>query len=251
MEHRAPLVSVETSQPMELVCTDYLTLEPSKGNVENILVITDHFTRLAHAVPTRNQTAKTTAQALYRFFLQYGFPVRLHSDQGRNFESETIRELCKLAGITKSHTTPYHPMGNGVCERFNKTLLDMLGTLDSKQKPDWKSFVEPLVHAYNASRHDSTGQAPFFLMFGRHPRLPVDVAMGVVPDRTQCDVRKAWAEYVRSLREKLQEAYKLASKASAKSSRRYKARYDQKVRGSSVHVGNKSACQKGRIPRQA
>ena len=215
------------------------SLEPSKGNIENILVITDHFTKLAHAVPTRNQTAKTTAQALYEFFLQYGFPMRLHSDQGRNFESEIIRELCKLTGITKSHTTPYHPMGNGVCERFNKTLLDMLGTLDSKQKEDWKSYVQPLVHAYNASRHDSTGQAPFFLMFGRHPRLPVDVAMGVVPQTTQSDVRNKGPKYIVQLRERLEEAYKLASKASTKSAQRYKAKYDQKIRGSGLSVGDR------------
>ena len=239
MVHRAPLVSIETTQPMELVCTDFLTLEPSKGNIENILVVTDHFTKLAHAVPTRNQTAKTTAQALYEFFFQYGFPKRLHSDQGRNFESEIIRELCKLTGIAKSHTTPYHPMGNGVCERFNKTLLDMLGTLDSKQKEDWKSYVKPLVHAYNASRHDSTGQAPFFLMFGRHPRLPIDVAMGVVPQATQSDVRNKGPKYIVQLRERLEEAYKLASKAATKSAQRYKAKYDQKIRGSGLSVGDR------------
>ncbi len=128
---RAPLVNIVTTQPLELVCMDYLTLEKSKGGYQNILVITDHFTKLATAIPTRNQTAKTTAEALFNsFILVYGLPQRFHSDQGANFESKLMEELCMLTGIQKSRTTPYHPMGNGITERFNRTLLDMLGTLE-------------------------------------------------------------------------------------------------------------------------
>ena len=120
---RAPLVNTQTSQPMELVCIDFLKLEHSKGGIENVLVVTDHFTKYAQAYPTRNQTASTTAN----FFVHYGFPRRLHSDQGRNFESKTIQQLCHLAGVHKSRTTPYHPMGNGIAERFNSTLLKHAG----------------------------------------------------------------------------------------------------------------------------
>ena len=110
--------------------------------------MTDHFTRYAQAFPTRNQLAKTTAKILFEnFVVHYGFPARIHSDQGRNFESSLIRELCSLAGVHKSRTTPYHPMGNGMVERFNQTLLKMLGTLEDHQKQDWKSYVAPLVHA--------------------------------------------------------------------------------------------------------
>ena len=89
--------------------------------------------------------------------LNIGFPARLHSYQGRNFESGVINELCALAGVDKTRTTPYHAMGNGMTERFNQTLLNMLGTLEDHQKEDWKSYVAPLVHSYNATRHDSTG----------------------------------------------------------------------------------------------
>ena len=84
---RAPLVNINTTYPLELVCFDYLTLEPSRGGISNILVITDHFTKYAMAIPTRNQTAKTTAEAFYNYFiLNFGIPTRLHSDQG-----ETLR----------------------------------------------------------------------------------------------------------------------------------------------------------------
>ena len=131
----AELVNITSSQPMELVCIDFLSLERSKGGFENILVITDHFTRYAQAFPTRNQEAKTTAKVLFdNFIVHYGFPARLHSDQGRNFESNVIKELCSLASVEKSRTTPYHPMGNGMVERFNQTLLNMLGTLKEHQK---------------------------------------------------------------------------------------------------------------------
>ena len=74
-------------------------------------------------------------------------------------------------------TTPYHPMTNGQCERFNRTLCDMLGTLETETETE--AFIHKLTHANNATRNSSTGYSPFFLMFGRHPRLPVDVAFGI------------------------------------------------------------------------
>ena len=114
---------------------DYLKIEPSKGNIENVLVITDHFTRYAQAFPSKTQTALTTAKLLWNnFILHYGFSEKIISDQGRNFESELIGHLCQLAGVQKLGTSPYHPQTNRQCERFNGTLLNMLGTLTPEQK---------------------------------------------------------------------------------------------------------------------
>ena len=88
---RAELVSVTTTQPLGVVCMDFMTLEPSKGNIQNILVLTDHFTKYAVEVPTKNQTVKTTADAIFNHFVvHYGLPQRLHSDQGANFCSKII-----------------------------------------------------------------------------------------------------------------------------------------------------------------
>ena len=223
---------------MELLCIDFLSLKRSKGGHEHILVVTDHFTRYAQAFPTRNQLAKTTAKILFEnFVVHYGFPARIHSDQGRNFESSLIKELCSLAGVHKSRTTPYHPMGNGMVERLNQTLLKMLGTLEDHQKQDWKSYVAPLVHAYNATRHDSTGFSPFFLMFGRHPRLAIDAYLGLNSSQeSECTSRE---HYASKLKKRLDFAYKVASKEANKNATRLKSNYDGKVREATLGVGDR------------
>lgn len=234
----AELVNITTSQPMELVCIDFLSLERSKGGYEDILVITDHFTRYAQAVPCRNQSAKVTAKALFEnFIVHYGFPAKLHSDQGRNFEGKIIKELCRIAGIQKSRTTPYHPMGNGQVERFNQTLLKMLGTLEDDQKSDWKSYVAPLVHAYNATRHDSTKFSPYYLMFGRHPRLAIDAYLGLYSGHDSDTHSRI--SYASKLSKRLQYAYKVAAAEAEKNAARYKCHYDLKVREATLAIGDK------------
>ena len=233
----ANLVSIESTAPMEIVCLDYLSLEKSNGGIENVLDITDHFSRYAQAIPTKNQTAKTTARVLFdQFVVHYGFPARLHSDQGQSFESNVIKALCEIAGIQKSRTTPYHPMGNGQVERFNQTLLKMLGTLEEYQKSDWKAHIPTLVHAYNATIHDSTGYSPYFLMFGRHPRLSIDAFLGLSPDPFSA---RQQTEYARKLCERLAFAYHAAEKAAKKSSAKHKASYDIKVRHSTLQEGDR------------
>ncbi|MCG8046231.1 MAG: RNase H-like domain-containing protein [Candidatus Thiodiazotropha endolucinida] len=233
---KSRLVNITSTSPMEIVCLDYLSLERSKGGFENILVITDHFSRYAQAIPTKNQTAKTTARVLFdHFIVHYGFPSRLHSDQGQNFESKLIKELCEIARVEKSRTTPYHPMGNGQVERFNQTLLKMLGTLEDSQKSDWKAHVSTLVHAYNATFHDSTGYSPYFLMFGRHPRLAIDAFLGLTTD-TMTAVTQT--EYIRKLKDRLRFAYHKAQEESKKAASQHKAHYDRQARSSALRPGD-------------
>lgn len=234
---RAPLVNISSTYPLELVCLDYLTLEPSKGNISNVLVITDHFTRFAVAIPTRNQTAKTTADALYNdFIVKYGIPARLHADQGANFESSVIKELCEIMGIKKSRTSVYHASGNGMTERFNRTLISMLGTLETDQKKNWKQYIAPLVQAYNCIKHESTGFSPYMLLFGREPRLPVDLAFGI--DSGTND-KPSYTEYVQDLQKQLREAFEIANKNADLSRKKQKANYDLKARAAKLEVGDR------------
>ncbi|XP_065144555.2 retrovirus-related Pol polyprotein from transposon 412 [Paramisgurnus dabryanus] len=212
-EKAAPLVNITTNRPLQLVCMDFLTLEPDRSNTKDVLVITDHFTKYALAIPTPNQKAKTVAKCLWeQFICYYGYPERLHSDQGPDFESQLIKELCDIAGVRKVRTTPYHPRGNPV-ERFNRTLLNMLGTLEAKKKSCWKEFVKPLVHAYNCTRNETTGFSPYELMFGRQPRLPVDLAFGL-PIKGKMDVTHS--QYVKNLKSNLKESFRIAVENSKK-----------------------------------
>ena len=230
---KAPLVSIKTTQPMELVAMDFLTLEKSKGGYQYVLVITDHFTRYAVAIPT----ARTTASALFQeFIVHYGFPARLHSDQGANFEGNIIKELCQISGVDKSRTTSYHPMGNGQCERFNRTLIGMLGTLDPSKKTDWKSYIAPLVHAYNCTKNDTTGYSPYHLMFGRKPKLALDMSFGLTSDGSKS---KTYTQYIEEFRTKLDQAYELASKNVDQAQSSQKHYYDRKTRGGTLTVGDR------------
>ncbi|RXN11607.1 Retrovirus-related Pol polyprotein from transposon 412 [Labeo rohita] len=235
-EKAASLVNITTTRPLELVCMDFLSLEPDSSNTSNILVMTDHFTKFAFALPTPNQKSKTVARCLWdQFIVHYGIPERLHSDQGPDFEAKLIKELCEISGIKKIRTTPYHPRSNPT-ERFNRTLLSMLGTLESKQKSHWKDYVMPLVHAYNCTRSHVTGFTPYELMFGRKPRLAVDLAFGLPLNQDQ---KVTHSQYVESLKKRIEESYKLASHNAQKVADKNKARFDRKITVSELEPGDR------------
>ena len=106
--------------------------------------------------------------------------------------------------IQKSRTTPYHAARNGMTERFNRTLISMLGTLETDKKRNWKQYIAPLVHAYNCIKHESTGYCPYMLLFGREPRLPVDMAFGL---NTENDDKATYTEYISDLQQRIQETF--------------------------------------------
>ena len=233
----APMGHLQSQGPMELVCIDFLCLEPDLSGQGNVLVVTDHFTRYAQAFPTKDQKATTVAKVLVeKFFVHYGLPQRLHSDQGRDFESRLIKKLLDLLGIQKTRTTPYHPQGDAQPERFNRTLLNMLGTLSSEKKQHWSKHVAAIVHAYNSTVSDVTGYSPYRLMFGREARLPVDLAFGISPDHTSAASHKG---YVDRLRKSLKTAYEKAQVSSDQRGLRNKRNFDLKVRIQDLQPGDK------------
>ena len=236
---RAPLMPIITTQPFELVSIDFVHLERSIGGFEYILVVMDHFTRYAQAYATKNKAAQTVADKLYNdFILRFGYPMRFHHDHGAEFENKLLTSLEKMCGIRHSRTTPYHPQGNGQVERFNQTLLSMLRTLPEEKKSRWKDSLNKVVHAYNCSKHATTGFSPFYLLFGRLPRLPIDVIFNSTPVLAN-KRRESYPEYVKKWREAMHQAYDLAAKRSEKSQQHNKAIYDKNARSTVLQPGDR------------
>lgn len=170
---------------------------------------------------------------LTEWFFKFGIPSRIHSDQGRSFESSLIQQLCRLYEVDKSRTTPYHPAGNGQCERFNRTLHDLLRTLPASRKRDWVSCLPQVLFCYNTTPQQSIGESPFFLMFGREPRLPVDFLLGRVRDPEPGEVQDWMTEH----QEMLKVAFGNARERLLAAASRRKERYDQHVRDVPLQVG--------------
>lgn len=235
-ETRAPLNSIVTTQPFELVSIDFLHLDKCKGGYEYILVIVDHYTRFAQAYATTTKSAKCVADKIFNdYALKFGFPQRIHHDQGGEFENQLFAQLKKNCGVMGSRTTPYHPEGNGQVERMNRTLLQMLKTLTERQKSNWKESLNKLMFAYNSTRSEVTGFSPFYLLFGRSSRLPVDLLFGLTPETGTTDHK----EYMRKWKAQMQEAYEITAGNAKKIADRNKRNHDNKVRSSVLHEGDR------------
>ena len=129
----------------------------------------DYFTKWADAIPLRDQKATTITDAVVKICSNFGMPKILHSDQGRNFESTLFNQVLKAFGIKKCRATAYHPQGDGMVERFNRSLLQLLRCyVDSED--DWERYLPLVFYAYRTAQHSLTGVSPFQLMFGRPPQ---------------------------------------------------------------------------------
>ena len=118
------------------------------------------------AFPTKNKSGSAAAEKLFNnYFLDFGFPKRLLHDQGREFENKLFKRLKELNGVDSVRTTPYHPQGNGLCERMNRTILNMLRSLNHPDKANWKDKIKKLTFAYNNTVNKSTDFSPHFFTF--------------------------------------------------------------------------------------
>ena len=152
---------------MDLMCIDFTKVDPSKGGKENILVLTDAFTKFSQAFVTPNQKVITVAKILVdKWFYVYGIPACIHSDKGCSFDHVILSHLYAMYRVEQSTTMPYNLHGNAPTERLNHTLIGLLKSLPKEQKSNWPLHLPLLVFAYNATPHDTTGYQPYELMFG-------------------------------------------------------------------------------------
>ena len=169
-----------------------------------------------------------------QFFANYGWPDKILTHKGKAFENDLFQEIYDQARVKKLHTTSYHPQTNGQCERFNKTLIRMLGTLPMSDKKNWQERVPTLVHAYNCSTSSVTGFSPYFLIYGHQPKLPIDIEYGVSLDENYTDCNT----YVDKLQHRLKWAYEVTQKCIAKDTARQKAYYDKSYKCAKLCVGD-------------
>lgn len=195
-------------EPMERLAIDVLgPLPTSEAGNKFILVVMDYFTKWPEAYPLPDQGAVTVARVLVQELVcRFGVPLRLHSDQGRNFEAEVFSEMCNLLGIKKTRTTPLHPQSDGMVERYNRTLKTQLTLFVDDHQRDWDCYVPLLLMAYRSAVHESTRCTPAKLVFGRELRLPVDLVYGRPPEEQQRPV----TEFVQNLVNVTEEVHKFA-----------------------------------------
>ena len=233
---RAPLGEMLVGAPLDRVAMDTLGMLPETPRMNRcIMVMSDNFTKWAELLALINQQAKTCSDALtFNVFCRYGYPQELHSDQGRNFESQIFKELCTLFEIRKTRTSPGNPRCNGQVEQFNATLVKMIKSYLKGEQTDWDLALGALAGAYRASIHSSTGFTPNMMMLHREIEPPIAVMFGTHHHESY----PSYGEYVADMKSKMQKAHDVARAYLGKAARRYKEMYDTKVNQNEYSIGD-------------
>ncbi|CAD6185164.1 unnamed protein product [Caenorhabditis auriculariae] len=172
----APLNPYITSEPLEIVALDLIDMGRAASGNRYILTIIDHFTKFAAAHPIQNKIGETVATTLTEnWLLRKGrIPETILTDQGNEFKNDLMETVTKMMGSKHVQTKSYNSRENGCVGRFKRTLESIL-----KKKmaitTDWDKLVPAAVFAYNSTKHGTTGESPYFLMYGRDPRIPSEI----------------------------------------------------------------------------
>ena len=141
-----------------------------------ILVMSDYFTKWPEAFALKDHKAETVATKLVdEVICRHGVPLVIHTDQGRDFESNLLKHICELLEIEKTRTTTYHPELDGLAKRLNKTLVSMLRSCVDENQKDWDVLLPKILLGYRSRVHTTTGFSPFSLIYGREAMLPIDI----------------------------------------------------------------------------
>lgn len=236
---KAPLQTQMTGLPAERIAVDITGPFPvTRDGNKYIVVIGDYFTKWSEAIAIPNQEAGTVARVIAeKWICHWGAPRFLHSDQGRNFEAEVFKQVMDLFDIKKTRTSALHPQGNGMIERFNRTLVRMLAIYTKDHPEEWDQHLCFASMAYNSSVHSTTGFTPFKLRFGHEMRLPLQALTGNPNETTETEERMDSQSYLDELKHRLSIAHKAARVVMKKNMQTYKDRYDVGAHSRHFEVG--------------
>ena len=235
-----PMKPLACSGPGESLHVDFTLIDetvPLKEDpvICNVLVLQDHFSKYIVAYVVKDQTARTAAETLRNgYFRLFGAPAYLVSDQGKAFMGHVITHLCELYGVQKLRTSPYHAQTNGQVERMNQTIIPMIGKLEEDRKACWSKHLPELLLAYNATPSTVTGYSPYYLLFGRRPRIPVDYLFPTLcdsPHQTKMEVSVA------AMQKRLKEAFTMVRCLTSEEVARQCCYYDRKAGAVALQPG--------------
>ena len=213
--------------PFQRIAMDIVGPLPlsNRGN-KYLLVFSEYLTRWPEAVAIPDQTAETVAnQFVNKIVCRHGCPEVVLTDRGANFTSNLMAEICKLTQSTKTFTTPYHAQTDGVVERLNGTLMQMLSFYVNDRQTDWDEYIELVLFTYRTAKQTSTKASPFQLIYGREPRLPADVFL----QQPQSANELSQPDDQLSLPERMKKAWATARTCLENAQTKIKQKYDKKV----------------------
>ena len=237
----APMKPLACSGPGELLHVYITSIEetvPLKEDpvICNVLVLQDHFSKYVVMHVVKDQTAHTAAKTLRNgYFRLFGAPAYLVSDQGKAFTGYVITHFCELYGVQKLRTSPYHAQTNGQVERMIQMTIHMIGKLEEDRKACLSKHLPELLLAYNATRSAVTGYSPYYLLFGRRPRIPVDYLFPTLrdsPHQTKMEVS------VVAMQKRLKEAFTVARHLTSEEVARQCRYYDRKAGAVALQPGD-------------
>ena len=227
---RAPLKPITVNQTWELIGIDGTgPLPVTPNNNRYILDAVDYFSKFCVAKAVADLTAITTAQFLFdEIVCRFGMPKSLISDHGKNFKSILFAQLCNLCQIKTCNSTFYHPEGNGLVERMNKTIKQILTMYVNASHSNWDTHLQAAVSAYNTAIQDSIQCSPYEVVFGRKPSILADI---VLSRPVQVDP-KPLAQYLSDIKQSIKETSHHVGEQIAKAQSRQKEYYDRFVKSS-------------------
>ena len=219
---RPPLTPIPVAGLFDRVGVDFVQLPMTRRGNRYAVVFVDYLTKWPEVFAVPDQIAATVAQLLTEEIIsRHGVPAEILSDRGRAFLYGLLKEVELLLGYHKANTTAYHPQTDGLVERYNRTLIAMQAKVGER---DWDEKLPFVLFAYRVSQQQSTLESPFFLLYGRDPRLPTETALSSPVKRASLGLK----EYGLDLLEKFSSTWELAQKCVGKAQQKQKTYYDRR-----------------------